>query len=439
MVLTQCQLMQWLPHATQMSVILYAFLNKSELPVSNTRFRILSKRGSLTLVNFERNQYMKSKLIIIVLTLLLCLFLQGCNSLVPNGDSKSSSITTDNQKTIKEIKEIPFYDKLNLAEYEQVSILDASSNLVLINIFEDYKQGNSNYREVGFNSFSHRVEIFNLNSKTISESHEILDGEYCTNGIFTNDGFAYVTIKPKKESLSTCNLVIRNKNGLTVTLLGDYSSGGYSEPQLAALDGGRIAYSYYDQKTCEFGVKTINPDGLIKTQLTLKEDGKTEFLMNTLGGNHNKFLFYCAVNSEGTFYIGDENGISNSFALAENERIYDYCLLRDSCLMSIETIGSDGNSQKDTVLRDYSGRTVSKLENTIFFRTVSNNDSIVLSIDNNYQPYLIKADRTGIYYEKISIRAAPVLFYAIDAAHYLAHYNYSFNGSKLGLFEITIY
>jgi hypothetical protein len=307
----------------------------------------------------------------------------GCGEILPSNTEvtepteSSSSIIIESNMSTCELSEIPFYERLDLRKNEQVIIMDVRGSHLLLNIFEDYPPDDSNFREVGYNSVSHAVAVFDYKKGEIIELRKLEELDYVTDGVFVENGFAYVIMKLDRSGYSSCKLIIVNGNNVLETDLGKYDSSGYSDPRLAVLKNGNIAFSFYDKDSKEFGVKTIDSGGRLTPQIVFVDDGKTKWLTNTLYSNGIEYIYFSAVDELGTFLIGDIDGIKSKFTLAENERIYDYCFLKDSCcFMTIETIDKNGLSKKECIVRSYSGQTLTRNpKNGIYYRITSNNEN----------------------------------------------------------------
>lgn len=368
--------------------------------------------------------------------LVLLIFTSGC--VERNHNTATASLQADSDLSY-DMEEIPVYENLSLQHNEQIHILDANQDYLLINIFEDYTQEDENFREVGYNSESHRLVLFSLDKDRIIESCDISSSTYITDGILTKNGFAFITITLAINQPSVCNLRIhQNSNNEWQIFLGEYPLDGLSDPRLAPLKDGYFAYSYYEESTGSFGVNTVDPSGNITTQLTLTDDGKTEFLRNTMVGNNNNYMFFAAVDSVGTFFIGNEYCISHKFALEANERIYDYCLLDHCCLMTFEIIDDNDNSRKVAELRDFEGKLIFTQENVTYFRLVSDKTDYALGINMGYQSYLIKVSKSKIVSIRIDCPASPVVFYSIGNSNFIVHFYYPMNGGKLGVYTLKV-
>ncbi|MPM05592.1 hypothetical protein SDC9_51882 [bioreactor metagenome] len=390
---------------------------------------------------------MNQKIGTCVSVLLLCISIQACTFLPANQStavgslqlepSKTTELTLQTEKTA-DISEIPIYKSLQLNEEEKIEILDVTGGKLLLNIYQDYKEGDTYFREEGYSSVTNKIVVYDLETDNIVSTKIISDAGFCTDAIFVDDDVAYVVITPNNNNTLSEFKIIKTQglNSQDITS-GFCRATGFDDPRLVALDKETFAYSYSNPETKEFGVNVVSKNGTITSQIHLVDDGITEHLRTTLYGNGSKYVYYAAVNKQGTIFIADKDHIINSFVLSQSERVYDYCFLNNSLFFTMEFV-ENGTSTKKIIIKDFNGNNIAETNCDAFYRLESNNIDTVMGIDGTYQAYYAQIYSDNITIKKINVPAAPVVFFNINTTQFLLHYNYSINNSELRLLNLNL-
>lgn len=370
--------------------------------------------------------------------LLLC---SACQTeqkpLVQPTDSLPESQIQDNTLLSMDISEIPFYEVLQLSENEQVTILDVSENRLLLNIYKDYEQNDPQFKEEGYNSATKRVEIYDISEGQTVSSLEMPSGAFCTDACFLQDGFAYVTLSPVKGEPAEYSIEVYENGNTTIITSGICFETGFDEPQVEAMGDTVFAYSFYDLETKRFGVNIASAQGKIVPQISLVDDGSTEHLRTTLVGNGEKYIYYAAVESKGTIFVGDEKQLEHQFALPRTERLYEYCFVENGILFTMEKSDA-GTANKTFVVKDFEGNNLLENGSTALYRLESNGENIVLGIDGNYSEFLIYITENNISTLKLDVDTVPVRFYCLSDGTFLLHHYRTHDGSAPTLLRLTV-
>lgn len=349
----------------------------------------------------------------------------------------SESQTQESDPLAVNLSEIPLYEVLGLSEAEQVLILDVSEDRLLINVYTDYTQDNPQFKEEGYNSVTKELKIYDTSEDRIVMSLKMPDGVFCTDASFLGDAFAYVTVSPTKDAPAKYNIEVYDGTTTSIITSGECLETGYDEPQVEALGDTQFAYSFYDYETNMFGVNVSSTQGEITPQISLVDDGSTEHLRTTLCGNGAEYIYYAAVKSKGTIFVGNADNLTHQFVLPQTERIYEFCFLENRILFTMEK--SDANStKKEIVIKDYEGNNLLARECEALYRLKSNGKDTVLGIDGKYTAYLVHVSDDEISSQIIDVESAPVQFNCLNDNTFLLHYYRGNNEGHLRLLRLTI-
>lgn len=324
------------------------------------------------------------------------------------------------------------YEKLDVPAYDDLTILDIYGDMMLLNTFIYYRTDDPKYSELGYNSQTVNLVLYDWKSETMIAAYDVPEDHMCVDGFLWGDGsFVYVTIQEKTDAEYVPYEIISHAGDTERTLLsGTCIVTGYSEPQIGRLDEQNFVLAYYEPDTKQFGIDVFNRTGEFTHQIALTDDGETKYLYQELICDRERYLYYAAVEGVGRVYVGTSNGVS-SFELPSTEQVYNYTFLtNDKILFCMEVINESGSSSKCLVVKDLTGETFFLLDIGVYYRLASDGMGTVLCIDGNYQPYSIQLneDETGLTVRKITdVDALPSRFYAIDDGTFLVHtYNSSY-------------
>lgn len=333
------------------------------------------------------------------------------------------------------IPELPFYEKLALSASEQVSILDVSESRLLLNVYSDYAEDEPQFKEEGYNSTTKRLEIYDMCEERIALSLNLKNGVFCTDASLVGDSFTYVAVSPAWGEPAKYSIEIYDGATSFTIASGESFETGFDEPQVEALGDTCFAYSFYNQNTRAFGVNIASLEGKITPQVSLVDDGATEHLRTTLCSNGKEYIYYAAVNSTGTIFVGDAKCIVSQFSLPKAERVYEFCFLENSILFTMEKTNTE-SAKKEIIIKDLNGKNILEQESNVIYRLKSDGKNMVLGVDGKYQTYSVNFLGQDIIVQKIDLQAAPVLFYSTGEESFLLHFYRSMNGSELSLLQL---
>lgn len=363
-------------------------------------------------------------------------------------DNTSNNVQeTLNDGSIVFLRELDIYDILNITE-ENFRVMDVYENKLLINIFCDAAKLSENdskviSREQGITAVTTKLIVLDINLNQIIYEYMPEKRVFCTDGIFLEDKlvFGFITIEESLEctfSIELSEQGLPEKDMIEIQSGLSFASDGYF-PEVERLGNGIYVYSYTDIDIGEFGTCLMN--GNVEVQrdnLPLNE--KNQPLRGGLKSNNGYYMVYVVKDELGMILLGNVNQEVSYLPLEENERMFDYCFVRDGILLSLEnsvSVMQAGNHQ--LVVRDYDGNTVFSNSIRDCYRMVSNGDNLVLCIDNHYATYILRINEDSITKNIIkNIPVAPVLFFSTDSGRFLAHIysEYAGNDQRM-LIDVT--
>lgn len=370
------------------------------------------------------------------MSLLLFIFLLICtactvrqNDSPQNPPSKGNATQSESQGSTNAIA---LYEKLEIQDYDDLTILDIYEDMMLLNAFIYYRTDNPKYSELGYNSQTVNLVLYDWKNETMLAAYDVPEDHMCVDGFLWGDGsFVYVTIHEKADAEYVPYEIISHEGDGERTLLsGACIVTGYSEPQIDRLDEQSFVLAYYEPDTKQFGIDVFNRTGDFAHQIALTDDGKTEYLYQELICGSKQYLYYAAVGGVGRVYVGTSNGVS-SFDLSATEQVYNYTFLTDDMILfCMEVTDESGAASKCLVVKNPAGETLFLLDIGVYYRLASDGAGTVLCIDGNYQPYSIQLDENeaGLTVRKLTdVDALPSRFYAIGDGTFLVHtYNSSY-------------
>ena len=351
-----------------------------------------------------------------VLLLLICLLLSSCSSKSP------------------QLPKIENFNTISLGSFERESnedarILYANSSKILVNISFDYQEGDPAYHEVGLNSQTKYLAIYNTENLSCISCLDVNEREYCISGILLQDDVVYSAVYYDVQHSAYEYRITRvsKDDQRTIIEQGACPGTGYDEPYLKTLGADVFAYSYHNISDNTFGVNIVLGNNNIEQQLRLEGNNGAEHFMSLFRGNGFQYVYYAKVDGKGTVFVGDADGIQHQFCLDEGEQIYDYCFLNDAKAILFTKLGTSASHKDDQlVIRSLEGTLLGVVESGPCYRLESDNLYSALCINEKYQPHLITVseDMQNIQIDSLDISSQPMLFYSIAPAKFLIH-NYT--------------
>ena len=356
---------------------------------------------------------------------LIVVFISGCTSTV---DASALEVQIESLS-------IPIL----LKEEEQISVLDINEDLILVQTFHSYKEGESEFRETGYNEKTHTLGLWNWNEEKFEWewNFSTLEG-YCTNAIILDtDTIVYTLIVPYADedgySYRVLKHEIKSGSEFEITIGSCYGT-GYDDPRLVALGEGSFVYSYAPQEDNRFGIMLVDCENNIKPILELEEDGTTEHLRSTLSKGGDTCIYYAAVKGKGTIYQIDCQGVVGSFSIPSNERVYDFCPWGENILFTMQCI--DGEQTIERILvKDIYGNNITMLNYEPLYRLCSNGNNIAVGINKNWNPNLIYELNGELKIETLALPERVLHFYSSNDHLFFASL---YDETKRSLFLISV-
>lgn len=337
---------------------------------------------------------------------LLLLFLL-CSCCACNAEENKP--TEQNLSEIKyELNELPI-ETLNLQDGEELKVLDAMDGQLLLSRYSEYREEDSNYSELGYCAYTKSIDMYDISKGIIVYTINLPERQYVLDASFIErDVFACVTVATGRQYATDYHIFLY-QGVMTEIASGLCFQSGYDAPEVVSLGNGKFAYSYHDCDTDNFGVNVCTTQGNIIKMIALKSNANTEHLGTSLSGNGSMFAYYAIADGKRVIYIGNSSKITHRITPPDSERIFGYSILNDKMLLTASV--QDGKSEKYALLvKDFYGNTIASYPHQLLYRLESNDDNIVLGIDDNYSPHCVYLSDSNINVQKIDAPTDSVCF-----------------------------
>lgn len=201
----------------------------------------------------------------------------------------------------------------------------------------------------------------------------------------------------------------------------------YEVPSLLTMESGEIVYSYTDLENGTLGIRTILPGGELTSNFESAFTDGLGFLGN-LKTNGRQYMIFLELDGARGLLLGDTQSQCSFLPSAENEQIFDYCLLESTFLCCLRRTELSPIEYLEE--RDLTGNTVRSIQNQTVYRMVSDGKACALGINGSYQIIAICVeDQTATIYRDTET-ALPVLFYEISDGTFGAHFYNTVSGPR---------
>jgi hypothetical protein len=336
------------------------------------------------------------------------------------------------------IEKLNSLDRFSLDKGEKIGIFDVDGQSMAIQISKKLEEDHPSFSEVSFMELTKSILWYDAQEEMTRLDYEFEEPVYCQYAQFFGEGILFLVIDQSTvnhvQPYDIMYLDETLENPISV-FQASCEVGLRTIPHLIALDRDRAVFSYYDPLTATFGVKTIDVSLQIHDLIELQQSESTFHLSTALSENGTELIYFAAIEGKGMFYIANFDEVLHTIPLLDEERVYDYCMLGDKILQTIEL----EDTSKVYRIKDFEGNLL--LESpmkTQIYRMVSNGENIVAGNSRGYVSYVLDA---SMQIELISLPQLPrssMFFYRIDRQKFLIHFTPGSSGGKGTVYLLSL-
>lgn len=349
-----------------------------------------------------------------------CLVLAILSSLLLTACASAS------EETIASVNEIEINLPVELALYDEFTLLDSNDNYLLFthNIAYDLDTVQALMQTAVYkgNSFY----IYDIQSDEFTEEISIDEEKWCVDAILLDDSLMCIFFcfdEIKLETSFTCEMY--SKGQWAEIYFGACSPVTPYRPEIEKLaDGAVFTYGYMplEDEIIDIGINYVSADGEISNILEYQSDSTNyTFLSNELVGDGNTCAYYVAIDNLAYFEVVSAGGSILEVAFPTEYLLYNYALIGDKILLSAQKKSEDSTQEisQYLVLINFNGEILDEIDCDVIYNLVPNYENFVLGQNRQAEVYSINIENDEIEIESLDFIYEGFEIFSVENSFYI--------------------